>query len=71
MRDLPTPARLSRQQHDAALCRLGLFPAAQQERSLVVAADERRACCSQRLEAALGGFGGQHLPCPHVAFEAF
>src|SRR5215813_13497434 len=46
-------ARLARYQHDATFATIRLLPAAHQEINLLVAADQRRPRCTQRLEAAV------------------
>src|SRR5215470_7950814 len=46
-------ARLAGNQDDLPIPLLGLHPAAQQKLDVLVATDERRRCCTERLEPAL------------------
>ena len=64
-------AGLARDQHDAARRRaLACSQRRMQQLDLLVAADQRRGGCAQRLEAALDRARAQHLPGWHVLGEA-
>src|SRR5579871_5698533 len=63
-------AGLTRYQHDRAVTALYLLPAAHQKLDLLVATEQWRSGCAQRLEAAIDRARSNHSPDRHRVVEA-
>jgi hypothetical protein len=66
----PDPG-LTSDQHDSAITALCLVPAPDQQRDLLLAADQRRLAVLHCFEAALDRARPQHLPSLHRPLDAF